>query len=75
MQKSFYTQTEIFISTSALDHPILHSLDDTEALLDWGQIEKLLLPIYSSTTGCPSYPLLTLFRSLLVVIMRSLYIK
>lgn len=72
MQKSFNTQTELFISTSALDHPILHSLDDTEALLDWDQIEKLLLPIYSSTTGCPSYPLLTLFRSLLLGIWYQL---
>jgi IS5 family transposase len=66
MQKSFNTQTELFISASTLDHPILCSLDDTEALLDWDQIEQLLSPIYSSSTGCPSYPLLTLFRGLLL---------
>jgi len=66
MQKSFNTQTELFISASTLDHPILRSLDDTEALLDWDQIEQLLSSIYSSNTGCPSYPLLTLFRSLLL---------
>lgn len=72
MQRSFNTQTELFISTSMLDHPILHSLDDTEALLDWSEIEKLLSPIYSSSTGCPSYPLLTLFRSLLLGIWYQL---
>lgn len=72
MQKSFNTQTELFISSSTLDHPILHSLDDTEALLDWDQIEQLLSSIYSSKTGCPSYPLLTLFRSLLLGIWYQL---
>ncbi len=66
MQNSFTTQTDLFISASTLDHPILHSLDDTEALLEWGEIEHLLSSIYASKTGCPSYPLLTLFRSLLL---------
>lgn len=66
MQNSFTTQTDLFISASTLDHPILHSLDDTEALLEWDQIEHLLSSIYSSKTGRPSYPLLTLFRSLLL---------
>ena len=72
MQKSFTTQTELFISTSTLDHPILHSLDDTEALLEWDQIEHLLSSVYSSETGRPSYPLLTLFRSLLLGIWYQL---
>ena len=66
MQKSFSTQSELFISTSDLDHPILHSLDDTEALLDWSEIETLLSSIYAAKTGRPSYPLLTLFRGLLL---------
>lgn len=66
MQKSFMTQPELFISTAALEHPILHALDDTEALLDWSNIEKLLSSIYDAKTGRPSYPLLTLFRSLLL---------
>ena len=66
MQKPFTTQSELFVSASDLDHPILRSLDDTEALLDWSQIENLLSSIYSSKTGRPSYPLLTLFRSLLL---------
>ena len=30
MQKPFSTQSELFISTSDLDHPILHSLDDDD---------------------------------------------
>ena len=66
MQKSFSTQTELFISASDIDHPILHSLDDTETLLEWSEIESLLSSIYSSKTGRPSDPLLTLFGSLLL---------
>jgi len=66
MQKPFSTQPDLFVSTADLEHPILHSLDDTEALLEWPEIEKLLSSIYSSSTGRPSYPLLTLFRSLLL---------
>ena len=66
MQKRFTTQSELFVSASDIDHPILRSLDDTEALLNWSPIENLLSSIYSSKTGRPSYPLLTLFRSLLL---------
>ncbi|MCK5894286.1 MAG: hypothetical protein KAG53_07715 [Endozoicomonadaceae bacterium] len=35
MQKSFTTQPQLFVSATDLSHPILHSLDDTEALLEW----------------------------------------
>ena len=66
MQKTFNTQPNLFLSPSDLEHPILHSLDDTEALLDWSKIEALLSSIYDSSTGRPSYPLLTLYRSLLL---------
>ncbi len=66
MQKSFTTQPELFVSSADLDHPILHALDDTESLLEWTEIEALLGSIYASTTGRPSYPLLTLFRGLLL---------
>ena len=38
-------------------------LDDTKAVLDWTWLEGLVGDIYASTTGRPSYPLLTLFRS------------
>lgn len=72
MQKPFATQSELFVSASDIDHPILRSLDDTEALLDWSQIEGLLSSIYGSKTGRPSYPLLTLFRSLLLGIWYQL---
>ena len=72
MQKPFTTQSELFINASDIDHPILRSLDDTEALLDWVEIERLLSLIYSSKTGRPSYPLLTLFRSLLLGIWYQL---
>ncbi len=66
MQKLFSTQTNFFVSAKALEHPVLRSLDDTEALLDWSRIEIVLSTIYASNTGRPSYPLLTLFRSLLL---------
>jgi IS5 family transposase len=66
MQKPFIIQSALFVSASDIKHPILLSLDDTEVLLDWSQIEHLLSPIYSSKTGRPSYPLLRQFRSLLL---------
>lgn len=66
MQKSFTTQRDLLVSSSDLDHPILRHLDDTEALLEWREIEALLSSIYASTTGRPSYPLLSLFRGLLL---------
>lgn len=66
MQKSFDTQPTLFISSSELTHPALGALDDTEAVLDWPKIEPILSPIYALKTGRPSYPLLTLFRGLLL---------
>jgi len=72
MQKPFATQRDLLVSRSDLDHPILHSLDDTEALLDWNEIETLLSSIYACTTGRPSYPLLSLFRSLMLGIWYDL---
>lgn len=51
MQNPYTTQTELFISTSRLDHPISHSFDGTEALLELGSIENLSLSVYSSKTG------------------------
>ena len=72
MQKSFLTQPELFVAASDLDNQILNSLDSTEALLDWSKIENLLTPIYAANTGRPSYPLLTLFRSLLLGIWYKL---
>jgi len=72
MQKPFISQSELFVNASNIDHPILRSLDDTEALLEWSKIEDLLSSIYASKTGRPSYPLLTLFRSLLLGIWYQL---
>ena len=66
MQKLFASQPELFISSTELNHPSLHALDDTEAVVDWSKIELMLSPIYTSDTGRPSYPLLTLFRGLLL---------
>ena len=66
MHKPLSTQPEPFVTTCELDHPALHALDDTEAVLDWCKIESILSSIYASKTGRPSYPLLTLFRGLLL---------
>jgi IS5 family transposase len=66
MQKFFITQPELFVTTSELEHPSLHALNDTEAVLDWSKIEPILSSIYASQMVRPSYPLLTLFRSLLL---------
>jgi IS5 family transposase len=41
-------------------------LSDAEELIDWTQIERQLEGIYSSVTGRPSYPLLTLFKAMLL---------
>ena len=66
MQKPFATQPELFISSREINHPSLHALDATEAVLDWSKLEPILSSIYASKTGRPSYPLLTLFRGLLL---------
>ena len=55
-----------FLSPREFDHRALHALDDTEAVLDWSKIEPILSSIYAAKTGRPSYPLLTLFRGLLL---------
>ena len=40
--------------------------------MDWTKLESLMDEIYASKTGCPSYPLLTLLRSLLLDIWYKL---
>jgi IS5 family transposase len=41
-------------------------LGDAEELIDWSAIEKHLEGIYNAASGRPSYPLLTLFKTLLL---------
>lgn len=41
-------------------------LDRINSLIDWGRLEEKLNRIYSSPTGRPSYPVLVLFKSLLL---------
>ena len=65
-QKPFSTQLVLFVSAAELDHPALGALEDAEALLAWSEIERLLSPIYAARSGRPSYPLLMLFRGLLL---------
>jgi len=66
MQKSFETQPKLFIASGSLDHPALHALDGAEEVLNWKELERLMSGIYGRARGRPSYPLLTLFRSLLL---------
>jgi len=66
MRKTFETQPELFVARTELDHPSLHGLDGAETVLDWDRLEKLMDGIYGAKTGRPSYPLLTLLRSLLL---------
>lgn len=72
MRKTFQTQPELFVTSTELDHPALHGLDGAEAVLDWSRLEALMEGIYGAKTGRPSYPLLTLFRSLLLGIWYGL---
>jgi len=41
-------------------------LGEADVLIDWTGIEKQLEGIYSASTGRPSYPLLTLFKAMLL---------
>lgn len=41
-------------------------LEAIEELLDWSGVELLLAPVYASPTGRASYPVLSLFKSLLL---------
>ena len=66
MQKEFTTQPPLFVSAADLDHRILHGLDAAEAVIDWSELERLMASIYGAKTGRPSYPLLNLFRGLLL---------
>jgi IS5 family transposase len=72
MQKSFEVQRPLFIEGDALSHPALCELDATERVLDWSKLETMMSDIYNSRQGRSSYPLLTLFRSLLLGIWYNL---
>jgi len=41
-------------------------LAEADALIDWSEIEDQLVGIYSAATGRPSYPILTLFKAMLL---------
>ena len=47
-------------------------LDKIQRLVDWTVIESILSPIYSASTGRPSFPLLVLFKCLLLQNWHSL---
>ena len=66
MQKPFFTQPELFITSADLEHASLQGLDGGEAILDGVKLEQIMAEIYASKTGRPSYPLLTLLRASLL---------
>ena len=72
MRNSFETEPARFVSSPALDHPSLHGFEDTEVALSWTRLEALMGRRCASTTGRPSYPLLTSFSSLFLGIWHKL---
>jgi transposase, IS5 family len=66
MQKRFETQGCLLVGAETLSHAALKGLDGAEAVLDWHDLERVMSGIYASVKGRPSYPLLTLFRALLL---------
>jgi IS5 family transposase len=68
----FDTEPARFVSSPALDHPSLHGFEDTEVALSWTRLEALMGRRCASTTGRPSYPLLTSFSSLFLGIWHKL---
>ena len=75
MQKPFFTQPELFITSADLEHASLQGLDAAEAILDWIKLEQIMAEIYASKTGRPSYPLLTLLRASLLGIWYRLVLS
>lgn len=63
--KPFQT-TRGFSDFLIADHTELHIFDDFESLFDWSALERRLSVISASPKGRPSYPLLMLFRALLL---------
>lgn len=41
-------------------------LEAIEVLVDWAAVEKLLAPVYAAPTGRASYPVLSLFKAVLL---------
>jgi len=72
MQKSFKVQQPLFVENNVLDHPALCELDFADLVLNWERLDMLMRDIYNSPKGRSSYPLLTLFRSLLLGVWYNL---
>jgi len=47
----------------------MQGLDGAKAALDWPKLEQIMARIYASKTGRPSYPLLTLLRASLTLLL------
>ena len=55
MQKPLATQAELFVYRSDLEHPALHVLDDTEAVLDWSTDIILDLCLQDGPSKLPAF--------------------
>jgi hypothetical protein len=55
MQKPFFIQPEILITSADLEHVRFQGLDGAKAILDWIKLEQIMAKIYVRKTGCPSY--------------------
>ncbi len=52
--------------------PVVTSLDDVAALVDWTELDRLLAGIAASSKGEPGWPPLALFRALLLATWHDL---
>lgn len=59
-------EQQSFAHSFLVDHDALHELDDVNELIDWSQIERLLINVHSSTRGEPAWPPLLMFKALLL---------
>ena len=67
MRKTFTTQPALFVPPDLYEHAALQALDGVEALIDWSRLEGLLTDSGGKQqTGRLGYPVLTLFRALLL---------
>jgi transposase, IS5 family len=67
MRKPFTTQPALFVPCDLYEHAALQALDGVEALIDWSRLERLLSDDSGKqATGRLGYPVLTLFRALLL---------
>ena len=66
MSRQSFERNMSFSDFVIADHAALHVLDDLEDVFDWSSFERILARLYPGKSGRPSYPLLMLFRIVLL---------